>query len=591
MRFLYLIVFSALSIAPAGAWKAPAGREQSGDAKQERGILLDTEKTESLKDFLKRLKGKRLFLRESFNSSPKVYCEPAGPDNFFIFQDDRLMPFDEELEVVIESVKLFSLKKRVKVAFRHFQLGAGSVMFYWPRDKKPSAAGLKEMMRYAFSETGRGEGEGEDGFKPYVGNSRSRRVHYAGCNHLPQDSLRENFLTLEAALEKGYKECSLCFRDYPALPDYRLERYLGRKAAAELRAMYPSSRSYSLRERVRKAGARVLDHWPTALRGYYYSFEVLNSGALNAFACPAGRVFITSGLLRALESESELDGILAHEITHVERRHGLSEFKQELSVSLGATLGAVAADALLWTRVKDWRLGLWLSDIVNMAAVLVPRWVAAGYSRVHEREADFSAIAYLEQAGRDKSSYVSVLRKMQYAANLYGRVEDRPQGFDTHPQIEYRVECAENAIVKTFGPDAVFTGYDRNGEPVAVLRLVSQCLSKGMVLGKPSTTSLSDYYNAGRDLPRLVRRLYLYATVSANTGLGKVSRIDGIKVKTSRGATVKLDNREDTALLPAGETGCIFERDTDKLLTFEIEGIELDLNNVKEWRPGKEGDL
>jgi len=519
-------------------------------------------------------------LRERVNSSPKVYCPlTGGPTAWYVHESSRLFPLAEKVEVKIKSARQHALKLKnmIKVDFEHRSLGRGSISFFWPKNVEPDLAGFREMFRYAFSEN-----REDDGFLRFVGNRESKRLHYIGCNHLPAESRREYFATEQEAASAGYRNCDLCFRNFPPLADYSLEMALGRMIAAEVMNNYQPSDNRRFIKQVSEAGRRVLDNWPTPLRGYYYSFQVVRSGAVNAFACAGGKIFVTTGLMYAIESENELEGILAHEIAHVERRHSLRAYKNAKAASFWTWLAGAGAGLAAAAAAKDKAIEAWTLDMVATMSALAARWVLMGYGRSFEQEADFCAVAYLKNAKNDDTSYPLILQKMQYSANLWGQIEDTPTVFDSHPQIDFRVECARNAKVGVFQPDLVFTGYDRNDEVVAEVKLESQCLSKGIIPGEEPETHLSDFYTAGRSGDRLVQRLYLYATVRATTGLGESDKIEAIRIKT-RNSTVRLDNKEDTVLFPTAEIGCTFERDTDEMLR-EIEGIELNLKNVKEWR-------
>jgi predicted Zn-dependent protease len=70
---------------------------------------------------------------------------------------------------------------------------------------------------------------------------------------------------------------------------------------------------------VDKVGQQVVEHLD--IRNFPYHFYVVESGALNAFAAPAGHVFINRGLIEIMDSECELGGVLGHEIAHVQCRH------------------------------------------------------------------------------------------------------------------------------------------------------------------------------------------------------------------------------------------------------------------------------
>ena len=537
-----------------------------------------------LKSCLDSLEGQTLYLRKTFNSSRKVYCEPAGAQVFYIYQQGRLFPLKQNVEVTLGGSRYFDDQNRLRLRLEQRRLGRQTINFFWPRGTPPSLASFRAMLGYAFA----GSAEDKD-FRPFIGNRASRKLHFIGCNHLPADTLqRESFLTEGQAEQKGYEKCELCFTSFPNLRDYFLESSLGRQTASTVRSLYTPSNNPGLKKRLTDIGKRVLENWPTALRGYRYTFDVLNSGSPNAFACPGGRIFVTTGLYYGLESEAELEGVLAHEITHVERRHGLRSYQKSISTGFWTSLLEPAADLAARYSTGDRGLEILSIEAAGNLARLADKLILTGYGMRQEMEADFYAISYLRSVRADSVSYSQALRKIQYSGNLIGATGeedgDLPRArLEEHPDIDLRIEIADNARIELYRPALVFTGCDQEDEPVAELRLEAQVVSRGVIKGKPPKPGLSDYGAAGNWQPdRIVDRLFLYVTLTSTAALGKVSRLKDIRLRTADG-TVGFDNEEDTALFPDDETACTFQCDRGNLLG-RIEGIELKLNNVRQWR-------
>ena len=537
-----------------------------------------------LKSCLDSLEGQTLFLRKTFNSSRKVYCEPAGPRACFVYQQGRLFPLKQNVEVTLGGSRYFDDRNRLRLRVEQRRLGRQTIDFYWPRGTVPSLVSFRAMLGYAFA----GSAEDQE-FRPFIGNRSSRKLHFIGCNHLPADTLqRESFPDAEQAEQRGYEKCELCFTSFPNLRDYFLESSLGRRTAAAVRSLYTPTNSPGLKKRLTDIGNRVLDNWPTALRGYRYTFDLVGSGSPNAFACPGGRIFVTTGLYYGLESETELEGVLAHEITHVERRHGLRSYQKSISTGFWTALLEPAADLAARYSTGDRGLEILSAEAAGNLARLADKLILTGYELRQEMEADFYAISYLRSVRSDSASYSQVLRKIQYSGNLIGATGEEESGLSRdrlqeHPDIDLRTQIADNARIELYRPPVVFTGYDTEDEPVAELRLEAQVVSHGVIKGKPAKPGLSDYGSAGSAQPdRLVERLYLYVTVVSTPALGRISRLKDIRVMTA-GGSVGFDNAEDTALFPDDETACTFQCDRGELLG-GIEGIELKLNNVQRWR-------
>jgi len=532
------------------------------------------------KKHLDSLIGKKYWLRETVNSSPKVYCLREGVETYFVREFSALYRLSRKVEVTIEEVEYDGAYNFMSMIFKHRKMGCGEIIFHWPEDATPSLLSLENMMRYAFSETEEG-----DDFKPYVGNNLSRVLHYAGCNHLPPGQYREEFKTVEGAEKRGYRQCNLCFENYPRTPKYELEMYMCRKCVGQTLSQYKSSTNLGLKRKIWKIGYGIVENWPYTLRGYDYSFDVLASREANAFACPAGRVFITTGLLSALESDNEIEGILAHEIAHIERRHTLREIKQKMRTAFWTSLASEIAGNIIWAKSGDLAGKTFFLGRLNYISEMIFQIILSGHSREYEQEADIYAINYLKRVRNDSISYYLAQKKLQYSANLKGHIgdeEDKPL-LESHPDTDYRVQLARNARIEDFGSGLKFRGYDKDGELVAELVLESQCATKVVTRAEISRPTLTSYYAAGKGYrDKVMDRLYLFGTIRTTTALSDSCEMKDIKIKCGE-KTVKLDNKEDTILFPLYETGCAFERDTDKLLEC-IDGIELKLPDVKVWR-------
>jgi predicted Zn-dependent protease len=103
------------------------------------------------------------------------------------------------------------------------------------------------------------------------------------------------------------------------------ERVMGAETEATVRHYHQVSKDQGLQERVERLGRKVVANWPVRPIGYQYRFNVIESPEFNASACAGGYIFIHSRMLAALESDQELEAVLAHEIAHVEQRHAIKE--------------------------------------------------------------------------------------------------------------------------------------------------------------------------------------------------------------------------------------------------------------------------
>ncbi len=163
-----------------------------------------------------------------------------------------------------------------------------------------------------------------------------------------------------------------------------------------------------------------------------YTFTILDSPIVNAFALPGGYVFITRGLLALADNEAELAGVLAHEIGHVTAHHAAERYSQSIFAQLGlGILGAVTG-----------------SDFLSQIGGAVAQLALRSYSREQELESDILGVATMSRAGFDPHAMSTFLSKLQANDRLQAEVAGQPgaaDGFNllsTHPRTADRVEQA-----------------------------------------------------------------------------------------------------------------------------------------------------
>jgi predicted Zn-dependent protease len=148
-----------------------------------------------------------------------------------------------------------------------------------------------------------------------------------------------------------------------------------------------------------------------------WHFGVLDAPEVNAFAVPGGTVFVTKGLLQRMHSEAQLAGVLAHEISHVLRKHHLK------AIQKGAQT-ALAGDALQ-QAIKD-RSGLARDKLISLGSELYTR----GLDKSDEFEADRLGVVIAARGGYDSYGLPGVLQTLQ-ASNAQDST--LAMMFKTHP--------------------------------------------------------------------------------------------------------------------------------------------------------------
>jgi len=180
---------------------------------------------------------------------------------------------------------------------------------------------------------------------------------------------------------------------------------------------------------VNKVGNRIVEGLEDPL--FNYRFYVINVDAYNAFAIPAGYIFINSGLLAAMDSEEELAGILAHEIAHVNARH-ISQ-KIERSKKIGwATMAGMAAGILIGAAG-----GGEAAQAVTTGSQAAGAAAELSYSRDNEMQADQLGLVYLTDAGYSSEGLLKILKKMR--SKQWFDTEQVPTYMRTHPAIDDRI--------------------------------------------------------------------------------------------------------------------------------------------------------
>ncbi len=163
-----------------------------------------------------------------------------------------------------------------------------------------------------------------------------------------------------------------------------------------------------------------------------FTFTVLDSPVVNAFALPGGYVYITRGLLALAENEAEVAGVLAHEIGHVTGRHTAERYGRQTAAQIaGIGLGVLTGSGQAM-------------NLFGTAAVLALQ----SYSRQQEFEADTLGVRYLGRSGYQPSAMSSFLRKLQGNSRLQAEIAGDPSKAEqfsllqTHPRTSDRIDRA-----------------------------------------------------------------------------------------------------------------------------------------------------
>ena len=168
--------------------------------------------------------------------------------------------------------------------------------------------------------------------------------------------------------------------------------------------------------------------------GFNFTFFLVNDSSINAFAGPGGYIGANVGLFLASQSESELAGVMAHEIAHITQRHLARAFASQDKMSLPTTAAILAA--ILLGATTDGAAGA-AALMATQAASLQQQ---INFTRANEKEADRVGIQTLADAGFDPFGMPGFFERLQKNSKLYGT---RPPEFlSTHPVTLNRISEA-----------------------------------------------------------------------------------------------------------------------------------------------------
>lgn len=161
------------------------------------------------------------------------------------------------------------------------------------------------------------------------------------------------------------------------------------------------------------------------LKKFKFEIFIHRDEQVNAFALPGGKIVFNTGLLKTAEV-SEIFGVLAHEVAHVERRHILK--------ALSGTAGSLAGFVIIYSL-----MGADAASVVMQ----VQNLTSLSYSRQDESEADQRGLQFIQQAGFSGKGLASFFNKL---AEKNSGLEKSLFFFSTHPASEERAEALEKQI-------------------------------------------------------------------------------------------------------------------------------------------------
>lgn len=202
---------------------------------------------------------------------------------------------------------------------------------------------------------------------------------------------------------------------------------IGRAAAREVELQYGVYHNLPWEKKIQGVG-EVLAKF--AKRKVPYTFRILDSRDVNAFALPGGFIYINRGMLPLLNDEEEVAGVLSHELSHVELKHFQQMYNRE------STLSILAAVISLATHGSA-------RGVLNVASIINNLVVEPAYSREQESQADLNGIGLMVEAGYNPNGMIDLFQGMEKegkSSSLF------PTWLLDHPKLPDRVAAIQKKI-------------------------------------------------------------------------------------------------------------------------------------------------
>lgn len=210
------------------------------------------------------------------------------------------------------------------------------------------------------------------------------------------------------------------------------EARLGARVVAELYSYEYVLEDPQLTEYLTTMGWRLAA--ASGTKPAHLEFFMVKDSRINAFALPGGYMGFNAGLLTASSTESELAGVMGHELAHVTQRH----------IARGAAEGGGIATIATWAAVLAAIIAGSADPDIILAAIAAGQGVSyqrqVNFTRAHEIEADRIGIQTLSQAGYDPEGMAGFFQKLEQISRLYG--SGVPEFLRTHPVNTTRISEA-----------------------------------------------------------------------------------------------------------------------------------------------------
>jgi predicted Zn-dependent protease len=244
------------------------------------------------------------------------------------------------------------------------------------------------------------------------------------------------------------------------------ERKLGERFAIEASSELPLLGEPAVVDFVNRIGARIVARLD-APQPFAYRFSIVRDSQLNAFAVPGGFVYVNSGILLRVANESELAGVLAHEIGHTHAHHIVRQQEKTALLSYAAIAGMLLSV---------------VHPAIGAAAMGAGTAASLQYAREFEQEADYLGVRYMRAAGFDPYGMLTFMKTMWQEQRFMPK-DLIPPYMMSHPLTGERIshlEAATKNLPRVAGSEQPTFAMQRmqvivealTGEPSAVRRRI-----------------------------------------------------------------------------------------------------------------------
>ncbi len=206
------------------------------------------------------------------------------------------------------------------------------------------------------------------------------------------------------------------------------EKKLGRVILAQLRSSLTQIEDIELQSYLQSLSQRLLAQ--TGTQGLNFHFLIAKDDSVNAFATPGGVIAVNSGMILFADNEDELASVIAHELAHVTHRHIARLYDLSSQTQWTGALQLIAGLIAGTYNSEFAQLG-----VASAISGVVERQLF--YSRAFEREADYSGMRLLSEAGFDPAGMVNFFAKLQAKGSSSRAI---PEFLRTHPLSKNRLK-------------------------------------------------------------------------------------------------------------------------------------------------------